>query len=106
LTTAQARVRSAVGPVIAKPEAFEPQQPGDGALDDPADPAELGLVLDPAARDPHIDPATVQILPTATEVVALVGVELVRASAWPSRSFPTSPHGRVGLQQRLDSLLS
>src|SRR3954454_11978122 len=32
-----------------------------GPLDDPADPAELGLVLDPAPCDAYFDPAAVQV---------------------------------------------
>jgi hypothetical protein len=54
------RSEGAFSPVVPQPEALEPQQPGDGALDDPADPAELGLVLGPAPRDADLDPAPVQ----------------------------------------------
>src|ERR1043165_4740419 len=51
--------RGAFGPVVAQPEAFEPQQPGDGAFDDPADsPAAAGIEheQDPLQRGTVIDP--------------------------------------------------
>ena len=74
----------AFGAVVAQAEALEPQQPGDGALDDPAVSAELGLVLDPAAGDPDLDPAPVQVPPAAGVVVALVGVQLLGPASGPA----------------------
>jgi len=85
----------AFGAVVAQREALEAQQPGDGALDDPADPAELGLVLDPAPRDPDLDPASGQVGAAATVVVALVRVQLVWSSSRPARVSATA--GTAGL---------
>jgi len=46
-------------------------------------PAELGLVLDPAASDPNGDAAAVQVGAAPLVVIALVGVQLLRPAPWP-----------------------
>lgn len=69
--------------------------PGGGALDDPAHASERVLVLDPAPGDAHLDPALVQVGAAATEVVALVRMQLRRASSWPAGSSTSASHRRV-----------
>ena len=46
-----------VAAVVADEQPFEVVQPGEGALDDPADAAEAGAVLGLAAGDLRRDPA-------------------------------------------------
>src|ERR1700753_2063012 len=43
----------------------EPRQPGDGAFDDPADPAEAGLVLNPPPGDAGLATAPGQVAAVA-----------------------------------------
>lgn len=100
----QQRERRAFGAVVAQSESLEPQQPGDGAFDDPADPAEFGLVLDPASGDADFDPAVVQVGAAAAIVIALVGVQLVGSASGPARASAAAAHGGVGVQQRLEHL--
>ena len=86
------------------PRRLNLQQPRDRPLDDPADTAEFGLVLDSAPRDSHRDPALVQVLPAPPVVIALVRVQLVGSASGPAGSTATATHRRVGLQQRLEHL--
>jgi hypothetical protein len=54
----------------ADPEPVELAQPGEGALDDPAQPAEARAVLGGAARDDWLDPARSQLAAVLVEVIA------------------------------------
>src|SRR5690606_35170648 len=74
---------SAAGP---DPETLEPQDPGDGALLDPAVPAQVGLGLDSAPGDPDLDASPVQVAAAPRVVVALVRVQLLRPAAGPPRT--------------------
>jgi hypothetical protein len=56
-------------------------EPGEGALDDPADAAEAGAVLGLASSDFGLDPSGAQLLPVLVVVVATVGGDEVRPAA-------------------------
>src|SRR5512135_3556211 len=64
--------------VVAQAETLVTEQPGDGAFDHPAAPAEPAMGLDAAAGDAGEDAAAAQIGAAAGEVVGLVGVQLGR----------------------------
>src|SRR5512135_1106408 len=65
--------------VVAQAETLVTEQPGDGAFDHPAAPAEPAMGLDAAAGDAGEDAAAAQIGAAAGEVVGLVGrVEQLR----------------------------
>src|SRR5512135_1817435 len=67
--------------VVAQAETLVTEQPGDGAFDHPAAPAEPAMGLDAAAGDAGEDAAAAQIGAAAGEVVGLVGMQLGRAAA-------------------------
>ena len=56
-------------------------KPGEGALDDPADPAEAGAVLGLAASDLGLDPSGAELSPVLVVVVAAVGGDPVWSAA-------------------------
>jgi hypothetical protein len=58
--------------VIADEQPLELVQPGEGALDDPAGPAQPGAVLGLAASDLRFDAALTQLPPILVVVVAAV----------------------------------
>lgn len=64
---------------IADNEATELIEPGEASFDDPAMAPKLGFALDIAACDARDNAATAQLAPVDRIVVALVGVDLVRA---------------------------
>lgn len=64
---------------IANNEAAELIEPGKASLNDPAMPTGSGFALDIAARDARDDATTTQFAPVDRVIVALVGVDLVRA---------------------------
>jgi hypothetical protein len=72
-------------------------QPGEGALDDPADTPETRAVFGLAAGDLGLDPAPAQLAPVLVVVVAAVGGDPVRATARPA---DLSAHRRHALDQR------
>jgi len=83
--------------LVADAEAREAGQPGEAALRHPPVPAETGTALHTAPRDPGRD-ATSPALPAAASVIIpLVGVQLVRALAWPT-AVP-GPHARHCVQR-------
>jgi hypothetical protein len=59
--------------VVAHEQALELVQPGEGALDDPADTTEPGAVVGPAAPDLGRDPTAAQLAPVRGVVVAAIG---------------------------------
>ena len=73
-----------VAAVIADEQSLELMQPGEGALDDPAGAAEPGAVLGLAAGDLRFDPAAAKLAPILVVVVAAVGGDPLRSSAWPA----------------------
>jgi hypothetical protein len=83
--------------VVADEQSLEVVQPGEGALDDPASTPEPGAVLGLPAGDLGRDPEPAQEAPILVVVVAAVGGETLRASAWPANA---APHGRHPLQER------
>src|SRR5512142_1184103 len=88
--------------VVAQAETLVTEQPGDGAFDHPAAPAEPAIGLDAAAGDAGEDAAAAQIGAAAGEVVALVGVQLRRAAA-AAGSAAAGPLDRGGgIEQRLE----
>jgi site-specific DNA recombinase len=64
---------------------------------DPPPTTQSALVLDAFAGDPHLNPAPMEGAATVARVVALVGVDLLRALA---RSSTWSPHRRDGVDDR------
>jgi hypothetical protein len=72
-------------------------EPGEGALDDPADTTEAGAVLGLAASDLGLDPSGAQLTPVLVVVVAAVGRDLVRSTA---RSTDLAADRRHPLEQR------
>lgn len=65
-----------VGPtLVADAESFELMQPGEGALDHPADLAQPGAVGNAAPGDHWLDAALPQQAAVLVEVVAPVGVQ-------------------------------
>ena len=70
-----------VAAVVADEQSFVVVEPGEGALDDPADTAEAGPVLGLAAGDLGLDPAGAQLAPVLVVVVAAIGAEAVGSSA-------------------------
>ena len=77
--------------VVADEEPFEVVEPGEGALDDPADTTETGAVSALAAGDLRPDSTSAQLAPVLVVVVAAVGND----SLWPSARPPdVAAHGR------------
>ena len=83
---------------VADEQALEAVQPGDGALDHPAMATEPGLALDALAGDTHLDAPPMQIAAAAPDIVALVGVQFLRALA-------RSPAPSLARRERLDQSL-
>lgn len=83
--------------VVANEQPLEVMQPRERALDDPARPAEAGAVLGLAAGDLGCDPELAKRSPVLVVVVAAVGGETLRASAWPTHA---TSNGRHPLDER------
>ncbi len=77
----------------------EAGKPSMRALDNPAMPAEPVVLLDATASNPGNDAPLAQMLPASSEVVSLVGVELVGTA---SRATIESGHARDGVNERLE----
>ena len=82
---------------VADEQAAELVQPGEGALNDPAEPAESGAVLGPAARDHRFDPSLSELPAVAVVVVAAIADELVGPLARPADD---PAHGRDPVDER------
>jgi hypothetical protein len=86
-----------VGAILpAHGEPFERVQPGEGALDHPADRAQAGAVGDAAAGDDRPDATLFDQPPVFVVVVAAVGDHAVRP---PARPAGLAPHRWDGVQQ-------
>ena len=72
-----------VAAVVADEEAFVVVEPGEGALDDPADSAEPRAVLALSPSDLRFDPAGAQFASVLVVVVAAIGGDSVGPSAGP-----------------------
>ena len=83
--------------VVADEQPFEVVQPGEGALDDPAEATEAGAVLALAAGDLGRDPALAQQPPVLVVVVAAVGDDAVGPAPRPAHP---ATHGRDPLDER------
>jgi len=86
-----------VAAVVADEQPLEVMQPGEGALDDPADAAEAGAVLGLAAGDLGADAASAQLAPVLVVVVAAVGGDALWTSA---RTADLATHRRDALNKR------
>ena len=73
-----------VAAVVADEQSFEVVEPGEGALDNPADASEAGAVLGLAARDLGADAAAAEFAPVLVVVVAAIGAEQGGPSARPA----------------------
>jgi hypothetical protein len=71
-----------VAALVADEQSLEVVQPGEGALDDPADTTEAGAVLGLTASDLGLDPAGAELAAVLVVVVAAVGGDTVGPSAW------------------------
>ena len=76
-----------VAAVVADEESFVVVQPGEGALDDPAHPAEAGAVLGLAMSDLRFDVAGAEFAAVFVVVVAAIGGDPVGRR----RGRPTLP---------------
>src|SRR5213592_4610107 len=72
-------------------------QPGEGALDDPADPAEPGAVLGLAAGDLGADAKSAELAPVLVVVVAAIGDDTTGSLA---RTADLAAHRRHPLDER------
>ena len=86
-----------VAAVVADEQSFVVVEPGEGALDDPADAAEPGAVSGFAACDHWFDAALAHELAVFVVVVAAVGDHGVWPTAWPP---DLAAYRRHTLQQR------
>ncbi len=87
-------------PLVADRQTAIARQPGEGALDDPAMPAQPLLRLDPPTRDPVLDVAPLAGVPALRKVVALVGVRLLGPSSWTPPA--PRPQRRDRVEERLE----
>jgi hypothetical protein len=85
------------GPFPAQPQAAEEVQPGEGALDDPAQLADAGPVLGPTAGDDGLDAAAAQFAPVFVVVIAAIGNQLFGALA---RTPTLAAHGANAVNER------
>jgi hypothetical protein len=83
--------------VVADEQSLELVQPGEGALDDPADAAEPGAMRRLAAGDPGGNAASAEFAPVLVVVVAAVGDDSVGPAAWPA---DLAADGRHPLDER------
>jgi len=74
-------VRSAL---VADGQATVLGQPGERPFHDPAMPTEPVIALNPFASNPALDPPSSKKPPTARDVIALIGMELLRPLATPA----------------------
>ena len=74
-------------PLIADDQAAESVEPRKGTLHDPSIPSDALGRLDPAPRNPGPNLATSASESTATKVVGLIGMHLVRPSPRTARGF-------------------
>ena len=86
-----------VAAVVADEQPFEVVQPGEGALDDPADAAEAGAVLGLTTGDLGADAASTEFTPVLVVVVAAVGGDAIRA---PTRTADLAAHWWHALDKR------
>ena len=86
-----------VAAVVADEQPFEVVQPGEGALDDPADAAEAGAVLGVATCDLGAHASASQLAAVFVVVVASVGEHAVRPFAGPA---DLAAHRRYALEER------
>ena len=86
-----------VAAVVADEQPFEVVQPGEGALDDPADAAGAGAGLGLAACDLGADAQSSQLAPVLVVVVAAVSGDTVGSLA---RTTGLAGHRRDALDER------
>ena len=86
-----------VAAVVADEESFVVVEPGEGALDDPADVAESGAVCGLAAGDLGFDPSGAELAPVFVVVVAAVGGDSVGP---PAGSTDRAAHRWHALDER------
>ena len=89
---------------VADAEASELVQPGDGALDDPALPAEAGAVLGLALGQLGLNVAASQFSAMPAGVIGPIAEELLRSAPW-SPASPADRWDRVEQGQRLGDVV-
>jgi hypothetical protein len=90
---------------VADAESFELVEPGEGARDDPADPAEPGAVGNAASGDHRFDAALPEQAAVLVEVVAAVGVWAPGLAAGSSSQAPDR-WDRVQQRQELGDVVA
>ena len=83
--------------LVAYAQAPETGEPGEAALHHPSVPPEMGAAVHATSCDARHDAAGPALPTAATVVVGLVGMQLVRAPAWPAAA--SGPHARHGVQR-------
>jgi hypothetical protein len=86
-----------VAAVVADEQSFVVVEPGEGALDDPADTTESGAMLGLTTSDLRFDAAGTELAPVLVVVVAAVGGDSLGPSAW---SADLAANRRDTLDQR------
>jgi hypothetical protein len=86
-----------VAAVVADEESLVVVEPGEGALDDPADAAEAGAVPALAPSDLGLDASDAELLAVLVVVVAAVGGDPLGPSVWPA---DLAAYRRDALDQR------
>ena len=86
-----------VAAVVADEQSLELVQPGEGALDDPADAAEPGAVLGLAASELRFDSSALQLAAVRVGVVAAVGGQAFGSATRPA---DLAAYGRNGIEER------
>jgi hypothetical protein len=86
-----------VSAVVADEQSLVVVQPGEGALDDPADAAETGPVLGLPTSDLRLDPARAELAPVFVVVVTAISGDPLGLSA---RSADLAAHRWHPLDQR------
>src|SRR5205823_6490449 len=84
-------------PLEADQEAPELMEPGEAALDRPAQASESGAVIGLTPRDERGDPAPTELPAVAVAVVGAVADQPLRA---PTRAADPAGEGRNGVHQR------
>ena len=91
-------------PLVAHLEPAEPIEPGQRALHDPAVAPQSLTGLDATPRDARDDATPAQCLPTPRIIVALIGMQFVRTSAWSPTTLAGQMQRRNGVNGHLEQL--
>jgi hypothetical protein len=91
--------------VVADEQAAEVVQPGEDALDDPAEAAKAGAVACPAARDLRLDATLPELAAVGVVVVAAVRDQTLRAPTRPAHP-PANAWHSVDQRKQLGDIVA